>query len=61
MNYIFSARRLDTGETIKGDLINHSIIDPFTYIAKGTGYKIDDPELGLPIKVHPDSVKLLEL
>jgi uncharacterized phage protein (TIGR01671 family) len=52
----FRGVRVDTKEMIYGDLLKHSIIDPFTYIAKGTGYKVDDPELGKPIKVMPHTV-----
>ena len=53
---LFRAKRIDTGEWIYGDLIKHSIIDPFTYIAIGVGYKIDNPEIGKAIKVLPNTV-----
>lgn len=52
----FRAKRVDTGEWIYGDLVQLSIIDPFTYIAKGIGYKVADPEIGRPIKVLPNTV-----
>ena len=51
----FRGKRVDNGKWIKGDLIKHSIIDPFTYIAKGTGYKYNDIEIGKPIKVFPET------
>jgi len=53
---IFRGKRVNNGEWVYGDLIKHSIIDPFCYIAKGTGYKVDDPEIGIPIKVFPKTV-----
>lgn len=52
----FRGKRIDNKEWIYGDLIKHSIISPFTYIAKGTGYKVDDFEIGIPIKVFPATV-----
>ncbi len=52
----FRAQRLGSREWVYGDLIKHSKIDPFTYIAIGTGYKIDDPEIGTAIRVYPDTV-----
>ena len=53
---LFRGKRVDTGEWIYGDLIKNSIIDPFTYIAIGVGYKIDNPEIGKAIKVFPNTV-----
>jgi uncharacterized phage protein (TIGR01671 family) len=53
---IFRAQRLGTKEWLQGDLIKMSKIDPFTYIAIGIGYKIDNPELGKSIKVLPGTV-----
>lgn len=53
---LFRGKRVDTGEWIYGDLIKHSIIDPFKYIAIGAGYKIDNPEIGKAIKVLPSTV-----
>lgn len=50
---LFRGKRVDTGELVYGDLIKHSIIDPFTYIAIGVGYKVDNPEIGKAIKVFP--------
>jgi len=52
----FRGQRLDFGAWVYGDLIKYSIIDPFTYIAAGIGLTIDDPEIGKPIKVYPNSV-----
>lgn len=52
----FRAQRVDTKEWVYGDFIRLSIIDAFTYIAKGFGYKVRDPEIGRPIKVLPDTV-----
>lgn len=52
----FRAQRLASKDWVYGDLIKHSAIDPFTYISIGTGYKIDDPELGTAIKVYPHTV-----
>ena len=52
---IFRGKRIDNGEWIYGDLIKHSIIDPFTYIAQGTGLVVGDKEIGVPIKVYPNS------
>lgn len=52
----FRAQRLGSKEWVYGDLIKHSKIDPFTYIAIGTGYKINDPELGAAIKVLPHTL-----
>lgn len=56
MDIKFRAKRVDTGEFIYGDLIRLSIVDPFTYIAKGIGYKVDDPEIGRPVKVLPSTL-----
>lgn len=53
---LFRGKRVDTGELVYGDLIKHSIIDPFTYIAIGVGYKVDNPEIGKAIKVFPETV-----
>lgn len=53
---LYRGKRLDTKEWIYGDLITNSIIDPFTYIAIGVGYKVDDLELGKAIKVYPHTV-----
>ena len=53
---LFKAKRLDNGEWVYGDLIKNSIIDCFTYISKGVGYKVDDEEIGKPIKVFPLTV-----
>ena len=52
---LFRGKRTDGGEWVYGDLIKNSVIDPFTYISKGTGYKIDDTEIGKPIKILPDT------
>lgn len=52
----FRGKRLDNGEWVFGDLIKNSIIDCFTYIAKGLGYKVDDEEIGKSIKVFPATV-----
>lgn len=52
----FRAQRLGSKEWVYGDLLKHSTLDPFTYIAIGTGYKIDNPDLGKPIKVYPHTV-----
>lgn len=54
--FLFRGKRVDTGEWIYGDLIKHSIIDAFTYIAIGVGYKIDNPEIGKAIKILPNTV-----
>lgn len=53
---IFRAQRIGTKEWLQGDLIKMSKIDPFTYIAIGIGYKIDNTELGKAIKVLPNTV-----
>ena len=53
---LFRAKRLDNGEWVYGDLIKNSIIDCFTYISKGVGYKVDDEEIGKPIKVLPSTL-----
>ena len=50
---LFRGKRTDGGEWIYGVLIKNSVIDPFTYISKGTGYKIYDTEIGKPIKILP--------
>lgn len=53
---MFRGKRTDNRKWIYGDLIINSRIDPFTYIAKGAGYKVDDNEIGNPIKVLPHTV-----
>ena len=53
---LFRGKRLDNGEWVEGDLVKNSIIDCFTYVAKGIGYKVDDAEIGKPIKVFPSTV-----
>lgn len=55
----FRGKRIDNKEWIIGDLISLSKIDPFSYISKGIGYKVDDPEIGKPIKVYPHTIGLL--
>lgn len=55
----FRAKRVKTFgkyNWLYGDLIKLSIIDPFTYIAVGIGYKVYNVEIGKPIKVLPDTV-----
>lgn len=54
--FLFRGKRVDSGEWIYGDLIKNSIVDCFTYIAKGIGYKVDDKEIGYPIKVFSATV-----
>ncbi len=52
----FRAKAIYNGEWLIGDLIKNSIIDPFTYISIGIGYRVDDERIGKLIKVYPDSV-----
>lgn len=54
----FRGQVIPTNEWIYGDLIRNSIIDPFSYISIGFGYKVDDPRIGKPIKVYPHTIGL---
>lgn len=52
----FRGQRLNTREWVCGDLIKHSKIDPFTYIAIGIGYHVNNPEIGYSIRIYPETV-----
>jgi uncharacterized phage protein (TIGR01671 family) len=53
---LFRGKRTHNGEWVYGDLIRNSKVDCFTYIAKGTGCKVDDAEIGKAVKVFPSTV-----